>query len=97
LVLPPVLRKLSIGTKVHYQVNVHTILKKDLLCLLLQQEEDSLIKIRIKFGIPLLIQGGAGYSEPKNLFLSRGGPFPTHRIGTKNQAEVFKTGSLILC
>jgi hypothetical protein len=77
LVLAPVLRKLSIGTKVYYQVNVLTILKKDLLCLLLQQEEDSLIKVRINFGIPLLIQGGANYSEPKNLFRSWGGPFPT--------------------
>lgn len=62
------------------------ILKKDLLCLLLQQEEDALIKIRINSGIPLLIQGGVSYSEPKNLFRSRGGPFPSHRIGRKDQA-----------
>ncbi len=48
---------------------------KDLLCLLLQQEEDSLIKFRINSGIPLLIQGGANYSEPTNLFRNRGGPF----------------------
>ncbi|HAW78746.1 MAG: hypothetical protein CL671_11180 [Balneola sp.] len=48
---------------------------EDLLCLLLQQEEDSLKKIRINSGIPLLIQGGANYSEPKNLFRNWGGPF----------------------
>ncbi|MAC04521.1 MAG: hypothetical protein CL671_11220 [Balneola sp.] len=48
---------------------------KDLLCLLLQQEEDSLIKTRINSKIPLLTQGGANYSEPTNLFRSRGGPF----------------------
>ncbi|MAC05150.1 MAG: hypothetical protein CL664_06060 [Balneola sp.] len=47
---------------------------KDLLCLLLQQEEDSLIKFIINSGIPLLIQGGANYSEPTNLFRNRGGP-----------------------
>jgi hypothetical protein len=50
---------------------------EDLLCLLLQQEEDSLKKIRINSGIPLLIQGGANYSEPKNLFRNWGGPLPT--------------------
>ncbi|MAC05141.1 MAG: hypothetical protein CL664_06010 [Balneola sp.] len=48
---------------------------EDILCLLLQQEEDSLKKIRINSGIPLLIQGGANYSEPKNLFRNWGGPF----------------------
>jgi hypothetical protein len=68
-------------------------LSKDLLCLLLQQEEDSLIKIRINSGIPLLIQGGANYSEPKNLFRNRGGPFLIQINGTsdisKHQTEVF--------
>ncbi|OAN61764.1 hypothetical protein A8B79_04890 [Balneola sp. EhC07] len=59
------------------------ILKKDLLCLLLQQEGNALIKIRINSGIPLLNQGGANYSEPKNLILSRGGPFPTHSIESR--------------
>jgi len=49
--------------------------RKDLLCLLLQQEEDSLKKIRINAGIPLLIQGGANYSEPTNVFRNWGGPF----------------------
>ncbi|MAB67301.1 MAG: hypothetical protein CL662_10710 [Bacteroidetes bacterium] len=58
-------------------------LKKDLLCLLLQQEEDVLIRIRINSGIPLLIQGGANYSEPKNLFISRGGPFPSQSFGSR--------------
>jgi hypothetical protein len=48
---------------------------KDLLCLLLQQEEDSLIIFRINSGIPLLIQGGANYSEPTNLIRHWGGPF----------------------
>jgi len=31
-------------------------------------------KIRIHSVIPLLIQGGANYSEPKNLFMNWGGP-----------------------
>jgi hypothetical protein len=69
-------------------------LNKDLLFLLLQQEEDSLIKIRINSGIPLLIQGGANYSEPKNLFMNWGGPFLIQSKGTgdilKHQTEVFK-------
>tara|TARA_R100001591_G_scaffold9797_2_gene16475 strand:- start:140 stop:388 length:249 start_codon:yes stop_codon:yes gene_type:complete len=54
---------------------------KDLLCLLLQQEEDSLIKTRINSKIPLLTQGGANYSEPTNLFRNRGGPGLTQQLG----------------
>ena len=60
-----------------------TAKQKDLLCLLQQQEEDSLIKFRINPEIPLLNQGGANYSEPKNLFRNWGGPFPTQSIGTR--------------
>jgi hypothetical protein len=71
------------GTKVHDQLIVLKFFKKDLLYLLLQQEEDSLIKIRINSGIPLLIQGGASYSEPKNLIRNWGGHFPTQSIGTR--------------
>ena len=40
-----------------------------------------MIKFIINSGIPLLIQGGANYSEPKKLFRNRGGPFLTQQPG----------------
>jgi hypothetical protein len=55
----------------------------DLLCLLLQQEGDSLKKFLNHSGIPLLNEGEGKYSELKNLLRSLGGPVPTQSIGTR--------------